>query len=76
MFYVILFVIGLIGGIITMSIFAAATIDRLRWENKQLNAKLMSKKRQAEKEALEYQVWKKQPQYEVEHEKTERYVAA
>jgi|GEM_PF-5170888 len=76
MWYVILFVVGLVGGIITMSVFAAATIDRLRWKNKHLNTKLESKKRQAAREALEYQIWEKQSQYPAEEEEIQKYAAA
>lgn len=76
MWYVILFVAGLVGGIITMSVFAAATIDRLRWENKYLNTKLESKKRQTAREALEYQVWEKQSPYPAEEEEVQKYAAA
>jgi len=40
MWYIVLFVTGLSAGVILISIFASATIDRLRWENKYLRSQL------------------------------------
>ncbi len=76
MWYVSLFILGLIGGIVIMSVFAAATIDRLRWENKYLNTKLESKKSQVKQRVPEYQFLDRYDHPQVESEQERSYIAA
>ena len=57
MWYIILFLAGLSAGIIFISVFAAATIEQLRWENKHLKSRLGEREGSVPADAVEADIY-------------------